>query len=116
MKTKEATMSEREFKVGDRVKWAGLNGVVIRIISDSENPVIVEFENERMDSFTSDGREYTWLKKPSLKHRNFKPKAKLREVWITPHPDGTVSSVNDFEVVGLIPGFKCILFREVRRK
>jgi len=56
------------FKVGDKVKWAGVEGVVSGIIEDGNYPIWVSFENCRGGgiAFKQDGKLLDWHKEPSL--------------------------------------------------
>lgn len=74
----------RPFKVGDKVKAFGVNGIVISVTEDSRYPVIVTYDNTIVDTFTVDGKLSLYHKLPSLKHRKFKKNTvkEPRVVWI----------------------------------
>lgn len=79
-----------EFKVGDKVKAWGVNGVVGSLNVDGQGyPVRVEFKtpsNVFYYSFTRDGRLSEWHRTPSLKLRKFKKKLVPREIWVNVYP------------------------------
>lgn len=70
------------FKIGDKVKAFGVNGVVVEIRPDRVYPIIVKFETFERISFTGDGREFSWHKTPSLKLRKFKKREVPRVIWV----------------------------------
>ena len=76
----------KKFKVGDKVKACGLNGVVDRIEASAVYPIIVKFETGNYISFTYDGKQYDWHKIPSLKLRKLK-KPVPREIWVNHYRD-----------------------------
>lgn len=78
-----------EFKVGDKVKAFGRNGVV-KVLYLERGRLLVEFDNSYASNFCLDGRFETWHLKPSLKHRRFKKSGKIREIWVNFYED------NDF--------------------
>ncbi len=56
----------KPFKVGDRVTWCGVEGVVV--LGEHKNyPARVEFD-ESFENFTEDGKFLDWHKEPSLFH------------------------------------------------
>lgn len=55
------------FKVNDKVKWMGVEGVVIGIgVADETYPIWVSFKNGKDGRFTRDGKQLVWHKEPSL--------------------------------------------------
>jgi len=55
------------FKVGDKVKWAGVEGVVIGTgVADETYRIWVSFKNGEEGRFTRDGKLLDWHKEPSL--------------------------------------------------
>lgn len=58
-----------EFKVGDRVKAFGCEGVVAHVTEEPPNklPLCVHYENGKTRWYYPDGREEEWHKEPSLK-------------------------------------------------
>lgn len=76
-----------EFKVGDKVKAFGVNGVVTKVHSSLNElyPVEVDFRDPNRLSFTLDGKYLDWHKTPSLKLRKFKKRVATqppREIWV----------------------------------
>lgn len=67
-----------EFKVGDVVEWGGVRGKVYAGLSSLVHPVMCEFENETVASFTYDGKYMDWHKEPSLKLIE-RPKKKVKK-------------------------------------
>lgn len=57
------------FKVGDRVSFGGMKGVVMEFNSELVHPVAVKYDERDFGSglFTADGRFYTKQTKPVLK-------------------------------------------------
>lgn len=53
------------FKVGDKVKFNGIDGEVVAIINDKDYPIIALFEDDFI-SFTSDGRYNILNREPKL--------------------------------------------------
>lgn len=54
------------FKVGDKVRAFGVNGVVESIDTDYSYPVRVRHENGEYTCFTTEGNHFYWSKEPSL--------------------------------------------------
>ena len=54
------------FKVGDKVRAFGVNGVVESIDTDLSYPVRVRHENGEYTCFTTEGNHFLWGKEPSL--------------------------------------------------
>jgi hypothetical protein len=61
-------VSESKFKVGDRVSWLGLKGMVISTTESGNHPIAVEWDTKEAlrEYFTLDGR-YWKGQRPSLK-------------------------------------------------
>jgi hypothetical protein len=57
------------FQIGDKVLWAGCEGIVTKIASNElRYPLEVTFkEFDEMDFFTEDGKFCDWHIEPSLK-------------------------------------------------
>lgn len=76
------------FQVGDRVKWCGVEGVVIRLYDKLINVI---FSNKEDWYFHTDGRWVEWHTESSLILVE-RPKKKVKkkvEYWINIYPDGT---------------------------
>ena len=54
------------FKVGDKVRAFGVDGVVESIDTDFSYPVRVRHENGEYTCFTTEGNHFYWSKEPSL--------------------------------------------------
>ena len=54
------------FKVGDKVRAFGVDGVVHSIDTDYSYPVRVKHENGIYTCFTTEGNHFYWGKEPSL--------------------------------------------------
>ncbi len=54
------------FKVGDKVRAFGVDGVVCSMDTDDSYPVRVEYENSMLNCFTTEGKQCDWHKEPSL--------------------------------------------------
>lgn len=88
-------MSETKFKVGDKVKAWGMNGVVTELEKNYIHPIVVKFDSGRVASFYLDGRASDWHKTPTLKLRKFKKVDKPpKEVWLNVHKHGLASFVD----------------------
>lgn len=55
-----------DFKVGDKVRAWGVDGVVVDVRYFEPYHISVEFQGERIKDFLPDGREFSWHKEPSL--------------------------------------------------
>ena len=83
-------MSETKFEVGDTVSWCGITGTVIKIVDygDYTYPVVTTFPHERLASFTSDGKYYSWHKEPSLKLVSKAKKKITVDCWVNLYDGG----------------------------
>jgi hypothetical protein len=78
----------QEFKVGDKVKACGVNGVVTKIVNGL---VGVKFDLcEEELCFYSDGKYFVWQKTPTLKHRKFKKREVPMEIFVNAYQGRTI--------------------------
>ena len=87
-------MNEPKFKVGDKVRAFGVDGVVDAIHPESNYPVCVKYSHpDCLDyggDFTMDGRYARWHKEPSLVLIE-RPKRKVKRskiLWFNIYPYG----------------------------
>lgn len=79
-----------EFKVGDRVSWAGVEGEVIEVDNMDIKSVGVKFVvEEHVRWFYSDGKRELWHKEPSLIKLPQKKKVTLWRHYFS-YDDGTI--------------------------
>lgn len=79
----EETPNTQSFKVGDVVEWCGARGIVERLDAGTSYPITVKFESGAYNSFTKNGKYYSWHKTPGLKLIS-RPKKRVKktvEAW-----------------------------------
>lgn len=57
----------RTFKVGDKVTWCGIRGVVVKTSYEGDQAVSVDFGDAGIKSFTEDGKSKPYYMNSSLK-------------------------------------------------
>lgn len=70
---------EQKFKVGDKVKWLGVTGIIKNILEDYDVPIEVRWDNDRITHFYADGR-YFLTGEPCLELLE-RPKKKVKRTF-----------------------------------
>jgi len=80
-------MKKPKFRVGDKVKAFGVEGVVEKILNGGDYPITIRFKSGNMDypgsvTFTANGKFAVWAKIISLKLIERPKKKKKITVWV----------------------------------